>query len=121
MKNPGELILNLMNARTVAHVIHLSVSGPGSYARHKALQEFYEGIVDLADRLAEAYIGCYGELIKFAGVSYKLEKDPMAMLSALKEIVAKARSEEESTMLQQILDDTTELIASTMYKIKNLA
>ena len=121
MKNPGELILNLMNARTVAHVMHLSVSGPGSLARHLALKEFYEGVVDLADRFAEAYIGCYGELIKFSGVSYKLEKDPMAMLSALKETVAKARSEEESTMLQQILDDTTELIASTMYKIKNLA
>lgn len=121
MKNPGELILNLMNARTVAHVMHLSVSGPGSLARHQALKEFYEGIVDLADRFAEAHIGCYGELIKFAGVSYKLEKDPQAMLEALKETVAKARSEEQSTMLQQILDDTAELIADTAYKIKFLA
>ena len=56
-----------------------------------------------------------------AGVSYKLEKDPLVMLETLKMTVAKARSEEESTMLQQILDDTTELISSTLYKIKFLA
>ena len=121
MKNPGEFILNLMNARTVAHVMHLSVTGPGSYAKHKALNEFYDGIVDLVDRFAEAYMGCYGELLKFSGVSYKLERDPMVMLEALKADVRKARDEETSTMLQQILDDITELVSSTIYKIKFLA
>ena len=121
MKNPGEFILALFNARTVAHVIHLQSTGPGSYAGHVALGEFYEAIVGLADRLAEAYQGLSGQLIEFKGASYKLEKDPIKMLDALKASAVTARGECESPMLQQILDDIIEQIASTSYKIKYLA
>ena len=56
MKNPGEFVLTLLNARTAAHVAHLSVSGPGSFARHTALAEFYEGIAELADRYAHWFV-----------------------------------------------------------------
>lgn len=121
MKNPGEFILTLFNARTVAHVIHLQVSGPGSYAKHVALADFYGAIVDLADRLAEAYQGLSGQLIEFKGASYKLEKDPLKMLDGLKAAAMTARAECESPMIQQIIDDIVELIASTSYKLKQLA
>lgn len=121
MKNPGEFILTLFNARTVAHVIHLQATGPGSYAKHVALAEFCGAIVDLADRLAEAYQGLSGQLIEFKGASYKLEKDPLKMLDGLKAAAMTARAECESPMIQQIIDDIVELIASTSYKIKHLA
>lgn len=122
MKNAGEFILTLFNARTAAHVAHLSVTGAGSYAKHKALNEFYDGIVDLADRFAEGYIGCEGELIKFGGSSFKLERDPIKMLEGLKGVIAGARAEcEEYPFLQQICDDMTELVSSTLYKLKFLA
>jgi DNA-binding ferritin-like protein len=119
MKNPGEFVLTLLNARTAAHVAHLQVSGPGSYAAHKALADFYDAIPDLADRFAEAYIGCY-ELIKFGGSSFKLEKDPIKMLTELKQFVVTARNECDEPMLQAIIDDITEVIAGTLYKLKNL-
>jgi DNA-binding ferritin-like protein len=119
MKNPGEFVLTLLNARTAAHVAHLQVTGPGSFAAHKALNEFYDGIVGLADRFAEAYQGCYG-LIKFNGSSFRLEKDTIKMLESLKGVIAAARNECDESMLQQICDDMAELVASTLYKLKHL-
>jgi hypothetical protein len=41
----------LFLARDVAHSVHLNTR---SFAKHSALQGFYEGIVDLADSFAEA-------------------------------------------------------------------
>lgn len=121
MKNPGEFILNLFNARTVAHVLHLSVSGPGADAAHRALAAFYDGIVDVADRFAEGYIGCEGELIKFSGASYKLEKDPIKHVKDTKEKIMAARAEcAEYPFLQQILDDGIELCSVTLYKLTHL-
>lgn len=122
MKNCGEFILTLFNARTAAHVAHLAVTGPGSYAKHTALAEFYTGIVDLADRFAEAYQGCEGELIKFGGSSFKLERDPVKMLEGLKGVISSARDEcGEYPFLQQVCDDMTELVSSTLYKLKFLS
>lgn len=48
----GELIIKLFHARTTAHILHLKTR---SHAQHKALNDFYDEIVDLADALAEAY------------------------------------------------------------------
>ena len=44
-------------ARDVTHSVHLNTR---SYAKHKALQKFYENIIDLADNFAEAYQGRNG-------------------------------------------------------------
>ena len=38
----GELIIKLLHARTNAHILHL---GTTSYAKHKALNDFYDEIV----------------------------------------------------------------------------
>ena len=46
----GELILRCFHARTNAHVLHLTTR---SFAAHKALNEFYDGVVELADEIAE--------------------------------------------------------------------
>ena len=47
----------LFLARDVTHSVHLNTR---SYSKHKALQKFYDGIIDLADTFAEAYQGKYG-------------------------------------------------------------
>lgn len=120
MRNPGEFVLTLMNARTAAHIQHLQVSGPGAYAKHIALQGFYEGIVPLIDSFAEAYQGCYG-LIKFTGSSFKLEKDAVTMMYGLKSMMTNARAECDEPSLQNIIDEMVALTASTIYKLKHLA
>ena len=110
--NPSDLILALFNARTAAHIAHLQTK---SYATHKALGGFYEGIIDLADRFAETWMGLSGEVIKFAGTSFKVDKDPVVMLKNLRGVVAEARGKCEHDHLKQILDDTLELIDTTAY------
>lgn len=117
MKNPGDFVLTLMNARTAAHVAHLQTT---SYAAHVALGEFYEGIVPLIDSFAEAYQGCYG-LIKFTGSSFKLEKDPATMMTDLKEFLKDRREGCDESALQNIIDEMIALVASTVYKLKHLA
>jgi hypothetical protein len=44
-------------ARDVTHSVHLNTR---SYAKHKALNKFYVGIIELADDFAEAYQGRIG-------------------------------------------------------------
>jgi hypothetical protein len=46
-----QIIAILFLDRTLTHMEHLRTD---SYSKHKALQKFYEGIIELADDLAEA-------------------------------------------------------------------
>lgn len=117
MMNPSDLVLAMFNARTAAHIAHLQTK---SYAAHMALAEFYGGIVDIADRFAETWIGCYGP-IKFGGSTLKLERDPVAMLKTLRDFIKGCRKDCDDGHLQQILDDGLELIDSTIYKLTQLS
>ena len=49
--------MELMNARNSFHKLHLKVTGAGSYAAHKALNELYDAIPDFVDTLMEGYQG----------------------------------------------------------------
>lgn len=117
MKDAGEFVLTLMNARTAAHIAHLRTD---SYAKHMALGDFYEGIVPLIDKFAEVYQGCYG-LITFTGSSFKLEKDPVVMLDSLKDVMTKMRAACKESALQNIIDEMVALVAGTLYKLRYLA
>lgn len=116
IKDPGKLFLCMRNSATVAHVLHLGAIGDGSYAKHKALNEYYDGIVDVADRFAEAYMGlCGGERIKFNTSSFKLEMDATKMLKGMLAEIEAAQAECGDSMIKQILDDAKELVCSTIY------
>lgn len=53
-KDAAEFVGVLLHSSTAAHFLHLQTA---SYAAHKALGHYYENIVDLADKYAEAYQG----------------------------------------------------------------
>lgn len=116
LKNPGDFVLGLMNARTVAHIAHLQTT---SYAQHQALGAFYGGLVPLIDSFAEVYQGRYG-LIKFNAASFKLERDPYALLDSVVAMLDAARAECKLPALQNIIDEMIALADSTRYKLKNL-
>jgi hypothetical protein len=59
----------LMNARTSFHKLHLKVTGEGSYAAHKALNELYDALPDFADTLVEGYQGAAEKLLSYKEVS----------------------------------------------------
>ena len=60
MDYPATFIATLFHSATNAHFMHLQTD---SYAKHVALNEYYDSIIELGDKWAEAYQGCY-EVIK---------------------------------------------------------
>lgn len=115
----GEFIMRCFHARTSAHVLHLKTR---SYAMHKALNEFYDGIVPLVDDFAEAYQGDYG-LIESYPPKYTPYDDALKMLDDLSKWIEVSRGgicDEDDTYLQNIIDEVVQLIRSTQYKLRFL-
>ncbi len=61
----------MMNAATSFHRLHLKVKGDGSFAAHKALGEFYEGLHGHADTLVEGYQGVAEKLLSVLNRCYQ--------------------------------------------------
>ena len=105
----------LFLARDVAHSVHLNTR---SFSKHMALNTFYDEIIELADRWAEAYQGCY-EVIKAYPKDFHLATDPVKYLTSVKAFVKDIRTElPKDSELQNICDEIADLIDSTLYKLK---
>lgn len=114
----GALMMELMHARTNAHLLHLKTR---SYAAHKALGEFYDEIVDLIDSLAEAYQGRYG-IINYPDVPFKQEADAIMMIKTLRRYIDDNRlGMVPDSELQNIIDEIVALMDSTLYKLEFLS
>ena len=112
---------HLFLARDVSHSVHLNTR---SFAKHKALQEFYEGIVGLADDFAEAYQGRHGligpitlQTAKKNGNIIEFIQDSLADVEANRYKVC----EEKDTAIQNIIDEIVGLYLKTLYMLKFLA
>lgn len=111
----------LFLGRDVAHSVHLNTR---SYAKHVALQAFYEGIVDLADSFAEAYQGKYGLI---GGINLQSAKKTTNIVEFLQEQMDEIEAnrykvvEKECTALHNIIDEIVGLYLSTLYKLRFLA
>ena len=117
----GELILRCFHARTNAHIIHLSTR---SYAKHVALQGFYDGLIDLVDSVAEGYQGEHGLIDFTTKVRYTHEADPIRLIEGLKEWIEKNRYEaveSVNTSPHNEIYTIVQLCASTIYKLKFLS
>lgn len=124
MKTAADLIAILFLARDMAHREHLRVTGVGSDARHRALEFFYDGIVDLADEFAEVYQGCYGviENIPVAQPD-KAGADIVKVLSAQLAWIEKNRGAFDKVCdspLQNIIDEVCAVYLRTLYRLKVL-
>lgn len=114
------------HSRTQAHVFHLGVKGPGSFAAHKALNEYYDGIVDLIDGLVESYQGKNG-LIKFQAVNGIDNdcsiKNIISYFEKLCKALDKLRKDDklQDSWIQNEIDNIAMLLYSTKYKLENLA
>jgi len=63
------MLAHAQGLTTSIHQLHLKVTGPGSFAAHKALNEFYDGMPNLVDAVAEQYQGAREKLQDFPAVS----------------------------------------------------
>jgi hypothetical protein len=116
-----EMICHLLHSQTQVHIFHL---GTKSYAEHKALQKYYEGIDGLTDGLVESYQGKYGLMTNYKTYkmsSYKSKKQVTSYFTQVLDIIEKNRDSVEDSYIQNQIDTVQELIYSTMYKLKFLS
>ena len=117
----GDFIGQLFLARDVAHSVHLNTR---SYAKHKALNEFYTEVVELADTFAEAYQGKYGLIGPVELQQADETNNVVEFLEDMAQTIMDKRYdvvEKECTPLQNIIDEILALFYSTLYKLKFLA
>ena len=114
-KAVAQFVAVLFHAGTITHFMHLQTK---SYAQHKALGHFYEDIIELADKYAEAYQGCYDVISKYPS-DFHMASDPLAYLRKLKEYVeVAAKTLPDEPNLQNTHADILDLVDSTLYMIK---
>lgn len=110
-----ELIEKMFHARDASHIEHWKTK---SYARHVALNEYYDEVVDNIDKFVEAYQGTFGIIGDVGGE----EKDVAKMINDDIIWLNKNRSEicKGVPALENIIDELTGLHMKTLYKLENL-
>lgn len=90
------------------------------YSDHKALNEFYEDIVDLVDALIEEYQGIYGKVKDLKNMMTTDKQSAIDYLESLREMTRDGRSFFKEDELKSDIDAILSLIDSTIYKLKEL-
>jgi DNA-binding ferritin-like protein len=117
-----DLVIELLAGINKVHINHLLVSGPGSYAAHKAMNEFYDELPDLADSYAEQYQGVYEKLLDIKEVTVTFPRmttaqDCLVYLRSLYNKVNLVQSMCEHSEIINTLDEIKSLINTTKYKL----
>ena len=110
----------LMNARTSFHKLHLKVTGEGSYAAHKALNELYDALPDHADTLVEGYQGAAEKILSYKEVSPRTLDTVADGVNYLRDIYAMVNKLQGMLPYSEIvnnLDLVKDSINSTKYKL----
>jgi len=115
-----EMVCNILHSRNQAHVFHLQTQ---SFAEHKALNDYYDGVVVLFDGIVESYQGKYGIIKNFK--TFKIEqyrngKKTISYFERLLDIIEENRDSVDDSYLQNQIDTVQELINSTIYKLRFL-
>jgi DNA-binding ferritin-like protein len=112
--------VELMNARNSFHKLHLKVTGDGSYAAHKALNELYDQLPDFVDTLMEGYQGVSEKILMCKDVAPRTLEDVADAISYLRDIYAMVNKLQAMMPYSEIvnnLDLVKDAINSTKYKL----
>lgn len=114
----GDFILTLLHAATNTHLLHLQSK---SYAEHMALGAFYTALPALVDAVAESIQGLEEQIIDYDYDYYRPAPTALEELTSLKEYVSQKRKYlPQNSEIQNSIDAISELINSTIYKLKFL-
>ena len=116
----GEFALTLLHAATNAHILHLKSK---SYSEHMALGTFYEELPGLVDAVVEATQGRTGQLIDYPVQYYAPANSGLEELEMLKDYLDEERHKEgipQDSEIQNLIDEISALIDSTLYKLRFL-
>lgn len=118
---PATLGFELLQGSTKVHLNHLLITGSGSFAAHKAMNDFYDDVAELADSFIEQYQGASEKLLDFP-TSCMFPKMTTAVecvsyLRTLYEGVNIVQKDCPYSEIINTLDEVKTLINSTKYKL----
>lgn len=109
----------LLKARTDVHLTHL-LQKDKTLATHNAMSIFYEGVLDLVDTYVETSMGI-DDTFKLTEVEESMAiANPLAYFKNLYNTISVEREVIKESFLQNQIDTMQELIAHTLYRIKNI-
>lgn len=112
----GEFVGTLLHSGTIVHFMHLQTK---SYSVHKALQKYYESIVDSADTIAEAWQGCEGQIIDMYPQMFgNPAAEPLDYLTSIRDyVIANRDAISDYSNIQNEIDAVMTLLDSTIYRL----
>lgn len=113
----GEFVGMLFSARTLAHTVHLKTL---SFAEHKTLEEFYSGIIPLADDFAQQYQGRYNIRLDIPVVANKYKGTIADVLRNQMEWIESNRQQivpRTETALHNVIDEVVGLYQNILYQL----
>lgn len=91
-----------------------------SYAEHKILEEYYEGMVDLVDALIEGWQADNEVVEDYTDLLAGKDLEPAEYIKEIQRITTEGRELLGTDVLKSECDDILKLITSTLYKLKHL-
>jgi len=110
-------VSELMNAATSFHKLHLKVTGAGSFAAHKALNELYDALPGHADDLAEGFQGASEKLLSYSESSPKVLNSVDDALKYIREMCDMVSELQDKMPYSEIVNDL-DLVKSSMNSAK---
>lgn len=115
----SEFLSKLLHAKNIIYLNHLNPTNPSKFGagqEHKALNDLYEEIGSLIDKLIESYQGKYGLI----NLRIK-ESEKTNILKYLEEVSKQTEQFKfNESWLNNILDEVSCAIYKTIYKLKYL-
>ena len=118
-----KLITRVLATRNAAHVAHWKAKGMGSYAKHVALDEFYNAILSQLDEIVEIHQGAFGliDAVTFPGTI----ANPSTIVEHIKEEAQWLEDNREKIAdgvcaIENQVDELTGIYLKSYYKLKNL-
>ena len=115
MSKAEDFVSLVLLDRDVAHLAHWKTK---SYAEHKALNTFYDELLELIDGFVEQYQGYYGGRMNIKRADSGKSEDIRELLEDRVEWVEMYRyqiCDEDETSLQNTIDEIVRLYQSTQY------
>jgi len=116
----GALAQDMLNAVTSIHKIHLKVTGLGSYAAHKALNQMYDEIGEHADDLVEQFQGAMEKILEMPNTSpteINTVEEAIEYLRKLKDKITALQANMPFSEIVNSLDSAKSTINSVKYKL----
>ena len=106
---PGKFIGTLFQSRDMMHIAHLQTT---SFAEHKALNGYYDGILELTDTFTETYFGRNKrtEIV----IPESKNMDSVSHMKEMKSIIESERNNYASEF-QNIMDEMLGLVDEILY------